>query len=127
MRENTERSTKNLPNIRKCELSASTLIDDIVLLGNAEVPILATDAGMQIDLSEIQFVNACDPISVNFEADSNDAVERDVQYSKQFLDRISTDAGIKIDLNEEQCENAFCAIRFNLEPVSNDTIKSETH
>jgi hypothetical protein len=119
------KSTKNLPNIRKCELSASTVIDDIFLSGNAEMPIFETDRGMQIDLSDVQFVNACDPISVSFEPNSNDTVARDVQDSKHFSHRISTEVGIQIDLNAEQCENAFFAIRFTLEPASNDTVESE--
>jgi hypothetical protein len=83
MREMHAKSNNNLPKAWKCELPSSIVIDDIVLFGKAEMTIVSTDAGMQIDLRDVQFENAYDSISVNCERDSNDTVERETQSEKQ--------------------------------------------
>jgi hypothetical protein len=95
------KSTKNFPEVRKCELPSSMLIGKMVLFGNAEMPIFSTDAGMQIDLRDVHFENARDSICVRFEPASNDIVERETQPEKQCLHKISTEAGIQIDTNDE--------------------------
>jgi hypothetical protein len=68
--------------------------------------IVSTDAGMRIDLSDGQQLNALASIRIIFEFGSNMAVWREVHSSKHFWGRIATAAGIQIDVRAEQRQNA---------------------
>jgi hypothetical protein len=68
---------------------------------------ISTDAGMQIDVNDMQFIKALCPIRVNFDRESNVNDESE-QLRKQSSSITSTDAGILIDLNDEQGANDIC-------------------
>jgi hypothetical protein len=89
------------------------VIFEIAVSHRAESPIVSTDAGIQIDVRDEQPMNADPSIRFNFESGSNEIVERPVQDSKQFSERIFTKAGIQIDCSCEHLENALSLICRN--------------
>jgi hypothetical protein len=61
---------------------------------------------------------------VNSESVSNEIDESELQFEKQYEQRIWTWRGIVIDVREERA-NAFDSMRVNWESVSNEIDESE--
>jgi hypothetical protein len=80
----------------KLSFPDSIVIEDCPILINAEPAMTETFRGMTIDVND-EFENAKDSICFNREFDSNVIDERDRQYEKHDVQRISTLRGIKID------------------------------
>jgi hypothetical protein len=86
-----------------------------------------TSEGMQIDFSDEHFENACGPISLSLEPDSNVACERAGHSLKHISPRISTPAGMQIDVNAEHWKKMPFSIRVIFEPSSNETVDITGH
>jgi hypothetical protein len=61
---------------------------------------------------------------VSSEFVSNEIDKSDLQYKKQYEERIWTRRGIEIDLREEQSQNACDSMRVNSESVPNEIDES---
>jgi hypothetical protein len=73
-------------------------------------PRVSTDAGIEIDFSDVHFENAWLSISVVLEQHSNETVSSSVQQPKQISLRICTEEGIQIDLRDSQPKNTPLAM-----------------
>jgi hypothetical protein len=73
---------------------------------------ILTDAGIQIDFSDLQTENADFSIRESFDSDSNVRRSRPVQAKKHDLHRISTDDGMQIDFRNEEWEKVDFSIRM---------------
>jgi hypothetical protein len=67
------------PRIEKCEFASAIVIVEMPLSVNAELSIISTEAGIQIDLSDEHRRNASASIRSRWEFDWNVKVESDVQ------------------------------------------------
>jgi hypothetical protein len=68
---------------------------------------ISTDAGMQIDPSDLQPENASSSIRRKRECDSKNTLKRDMQEEKHHARRISTEAGIVIDRSDSHWPKAL--------------------
>jgi hypothetical protein len=87
----------------------------------------STVAGIQIDVSDEQPLNASISIRFNLEPDSNVNEESEWQPSKHFCPMTSTVAGMQVDCNEKQALNAHRLIWVNFEPDWKVNKESDRH
>jgi hypothetical protein len=93
------------------------------------------EAGIQMDFSVEQDVNANGPISVKlncpivpmFDPDSKIIDDKLEHSEKQYFRMKRTDLGIKIDLSEMQLSKADSPISQSCESASNVSTESEEH
>jgi phage FluMu gp28-like protein len=86
---------------------------------------ISTEAGIQIDVTDVQEENAPHSICRSRELDSNAIVTIDSQLEKELVQRTSTEAGIQIDLSNLHEKKALSPIRRNCEFDSNMRFSSD--
>jgi hypothetical protein len=111
----------------KCEFPSSTSICEILVFIKAELSIVSTDAGMQIDSKLVQPWKAHSPICAIFDPDSYCNVFIDPHSRKHLLPIRTTEAGMKIDPSDEQFAKAISSIRVKVDPNANMTVWIEVH
>jgi hypothetical protein len=68
---------------------------------------VSTDAGMRIDVNDVQFIKTRSSIRLNFDRESNVNDESDEQSEKHSSPITSSDDGMEIDPNDEQQKTNF--------------------